>query len=78
MSQVVSQTLSLICTVVHLLLDTRFHLSTWCFLGRTACQNQTRQGNIVVKVEAYDNCDMDVLEGTAKVAQPPTAYIFTG
>ena len=37
-----------------------------------------RQGNMVVKVETYNDCDMKVLEGTAKVTQPPTTYVFTG
>ena len=33
---------------------------------------------MVVKVETYNDRDMKVLEGTAEVAQPPTAYVFTG
>ena len=37
-----------------------------------------RRGNMVVKVETYNNRDAKVLEGTAEVAQPPTAYVFTG
>ncbi|KAF9648674.1 fatty acid synthase [Thelephora ganbajun] len=37
-----------------------------------------RQGNMVVKVETYNDRDVKVLEGTAEVAQPPTAYVFTG
>ena len=37
-----------------------------------------RRGNMVVKVETYNDRDAKVLEGTAEVAQPPTAYVFTG
>ena len=37
-----------------------------------------RQGNLVVKVETFNDRDVKVLEGTAEVAQPPTAYVFTG
>ena len=37
-----------------------------------------RQGNMVVKVETYNDRDVKVLEGTAEVAQPPTSYVFTG
>lgn len=37
-----------------------------------------RRGNMVVKVETYNDRDVKVLEGTAEVAQPPTAYVFTG
>ena len=37
-----------------------------------------RQGNPVVKVETYNDRDAKVLEGTSEVAQPPTAYVFTG
>ena len=33
---------------------------------------------MVVKVETYNDRDVKVLEGTAEVAQPPTAYVFTG
>ncbi|KAF9641920.1 hypothetical protein BDM02DRAFT_3194263 [Thelephora ganbajun] len=36
-----------------------------------------RQGNMVVKVETYNDRDVKVPEGTVKVAQPPTAYVFT-
>jgi fatty acid synthase subunit alpha len=37
-----------------------------------------RQGNVAVKVETYNDREVKVLEGTAEVAQPPTAYVFTG
>jgi fatty acid synthase subunit alpha len=37
-----------------------------------------RQGNYVVKVETFNDRDEKVIEGTAEVAQPPTAYVFTG
>jgi fatty acid synthase subunit alpha len=37
-----------------------------------------RQGNLVVQVETCNNRDAKVLEGTEEVAQPPTAYVFTG
>ena len=36
-----------------------------------------RKGNLVVKVETFNDRDVKVLEGTAEVAQPPT-YVFTG
>ena len=29
-------------------------------------------------METYSDRDAKVLEGTAKVAQPPTSYVFTG
>ena len=35
------------------------------------------KGNLVVKMETFNNCNIKVLEGTAEVAQPPT-YVFTG
>ena len=33
---------------------------------------------MVIKVETYSDRGLKVLEGTAEVAQPPTAYAFTG
>ena len=35
-----------------------------------------RKGNLVVKVETFNDRDIKVLEGTAEVVQPPT-YVFT-
>lgn len=37
-----------------------------------------RDGNMVVKVETFNQREEKVLEGTAEVAQPPTVYVFTG
>ena len=37
----------------------------------------TRKGNLVVKVETFNNRDVKVLKGMAEVVQPPT-YVFTG
>jgi hypothetical protein len=37
-----------------------------------------RQGNFVVKVETFNSRDQKVIEGTAEIAQPTTAYVFNG
>ena len=37
-----------------------------------------RDGNLVVKIVPTNDRDEKVLEGSAEVAQPPTAYVFTG
>lgn len=37
-----------------------------------------RQGNFVLKIETFNDRDQKVIEGTAEVAQPSTAYVFTG
>ncbi|KAF8525925.1 hypothetical protein BU17DRAFT_74311 [Hysterangium stoloniferum] len=37
-----------------------------------------RDGNLVVKVETLNEEGQKVVEGTAEVAQPTTAYVFTG
>ena len=37
-----------------------------------------RDGNLVVKIMTTNDRDEKVLEGSAEVAQPPTAYVFTG
>ena len=37
-----------------------------------------RDGNIVVKVETVNALGEEVLEGSAEVSQPTTAYVFTG
>ncbi|KAL4066936.1 hypothetical protein J3A83DRAFT_4165578 [Scleroderma citrinum] len=37
-----------------------------------------RDGNMVVKVETFNERDEKVIEGTAEVAQPTTVYVFTG
>ena len=37
-----------------------------------------RDGNLVVKIVTTNDRDEKVLEGSAEVAQPPTAYVFTG
>jgi len=37
-----------------------------------------RQGNMVVKVETNNDRDVEVLEGTAEAAQPPTSSVFAG
>ncbi|KAE9399788.1 fatty acid synthase [Gymnopus androsaceus JB14] len=37
-----------------------------------------RDGNIVVKVETVNSSGEKVLEGSAEVSQPTTAYVFTG
>ena len=36
------------------------------------------QGNMVVKVETNNDRDVEVLEGTAEAAQPPTSSVFAG
>lgn len=37
-----------------------------------------RGGNMVVKIETFNNSGEKVLEGSAEVAQPTTVYVFTG
>jgi fatty acid synthase subunit alpha, fungi type len=37
-----------------------------------------RNGLLVINVQTFNNLDQKVLEGTAEVAQPATAYVFTG
>jgi fatty acid synthase subunit alpha len=37
-----------------------------------------RQGNVVIRVETYDDRDVKVLEGTAEVSQPPATCFFVG
>jgi fatty acid synthase subunit beta len=37
-----------------------------------------RDGKKVVKVEAFNQRNEKVIDGTAEVKQPPTAYVFTG
>lgn len=37
-----------------------------------------RDGNIVVKIETFNNRGEKVLDGSAEVAQPTTVYVFTG
>ena len=37
-----------------------------------------RDGNLVVKVQTFNERGEKVLEGSAEVAQPTTVYVFTG
>ena len=49
----------------------------WCFLVMKFQLSWHENGNIIVKVETTNKHGKKVIEGTAEVAQPPTAYVFT-
>ena len=47
-------------------------------LKATVKHTSMRDGNIIVRVQTVNQRSEKVLEGTAEIAQPTTAYVFTG